>query len=176
MKRPWQMIPVLLLLSACGGSSVADIDSWMREEAGKLTPSVEPFPPATHSVIAAYESSSQLDPFDNNKLEPVGRRPGSGSGGPNFEEREKRNFILERYPLESMRFIGVMHIGKRLAVISVDNIVKQVTVGDYLGLDFGRITAIDDSELKLQEWIEEVDGSWMERTNTLLLQVQEESK
>jgi type IV pilus assembly protein PilP len=174
------MVPAVLL-SACGGSSMDDIQEWMREEGGKISPSIAPLPNAVSYRPVAFDMKDRLDPFDTNRLDPGTRREGRRSAGgwtPDFEAREMRNFILEKYPLESMSLIGILHIkGQKLAAIKVDDRIQQVKVGDYIGLDFGLITDIGEGEISLKESVEDsTDGVWTERMKTLYLQTKEEGR
>ena len=96
---------------------------------------------------------------------------------PDFDAREMRNSVLEKYPLESLKMIGYLNVNKRpLAVIQVDDKVKQIKVGEYIGLDFGMVTQISDSEVKLRELIQDSAGDWSERESSLFLQGKEGSK
>ncbi len=88
-----------------------------------------------------------------------------------------RNSVMEKYPLESMHMIGFMNINKNpMAAVQVDQLVKQVKVGDYIGLDFGVITKITEQEIEIREVVEDSSGDWSERMNTLQLQAKEGSK
>lgn len=60
-----------------------------------------------------------------------------------------------------------------MAVIKFDDKVQQVKVGDYMGLDFGLVTQIQDNELKLRELIQNSDGEWEQRDSSLMLQTTE---
>ncbi len=121
-----------------------------------------------------------LDPFKASKLEPESKnRQGSGKGGafqPDFEARDLRNSLLEKYPVESLKMIGYLNINRRpIAVIQVENKVKQVKVGDYVGLDFGLVTQVTEKEVLLRELIQDSAGDWSERTSSLYLQGKEGS-
>ena len=73
--------------------------------------------------------------------------------------------------------IGYLNVNKKtMAVVQVDNKVKQISVGDYVGLDFGMVTKITESEVLLRELIQDSAGDWSERDSTLLLQGKERSK
>ena len=73
--------------------------------------------------------------------------------------------------------IGYLNVNKRqLAVIQVDDKVKQVKIGEYIGLDFGMVTQISDREVKLRELIQDAAGDWSERESSLFLQSKEGSK
>ena len=62
------------------------------------------------------------------------------------------------------------------AVVQVEDKVKQVKMGDYLGLDFGMVTKITDKEIELRELIQDSAGDWSERKSSLFLQSKEGSK
>jgi type IV pilus assembly protein PilP len=106
--------------------------------------------------------------------------PLQGKGGglqPDFDAREIRNNVLERYPLDSMRMVGYLVLNKQpIAVIQADQLVKQVKIGDYMGLDFGVVTKISERELTLKEMIQDSTGEWTERVNTLPLLMKDGAK
>ena len=64
--------------------------------------------------------------------------------------------------------------GRPLAIISADRTLYQVGVGNYMGQNFGVVTQVSESEVTLKELIEDANGDWVERVNTL--QLQEASK
>ena len=47
-------------------------------------------------------------------------------------------------------------------------------MGNHLGLNYGRVTRISETELALREIVQDAAGEWIERTATL--QLQERSK
>lgn len=55
----------------------------------------------------------------------------------------------------------------------MDNVIHQVRVGNYMGQDFGVVTAISETEVTLRELVEDVNGDWTERSSSLLLQEQQ---
>ena len=119
-----------------------------------------------------YDPQSLLDPFKSSKIEPESKYKQAGKGSmfqPDFDAREMRNSVLEKYPLESLKMIGYLNVNKRqLAVIQVDDKVKQVKIGEYIGLDFGMVTQISDREVKLRELIQDAAGDWSEARNEFL--------
>ena len=77
----------------------------------------------------------------------------------------------------NLKMIGYMNVNKRpMAVLQVEDKVKQVKVGDYIGLDFGMVTQISDTEVQLRELIQDSAGDWTERKSSLYLQSKEGSK
>jgi type IV pilus assembly protein PilP len=84
---------------------------------------------------------------------------------------------LEAYPLESLKYVGVMTKKKvSYAIIQVDGSLYQVRVGNYMGQNFGVITKVSESEVTLKELTQDSAGDWVERASALLLQGQEGKK
>jgi type IV pilus assembly protein PilP len=160
----------LSLLTACSGES-DDLRSWMDSVANEQRGKIPPLPKIKVYVPLAYTAASQMDPFDIAKLEPDVKGYAQGKGAPDFEAREARNNIMERYPLESMRMIGYLDINNQpMAAVSFDGMTKQVKVNDWIGMDFGRVVKVTDQEVELEETIQDAGGDWVVRSNSLQLQ------
>ena len=63
-----------------------------------------------------------------------------------------------------------------LAIVKVEDKIKQIKLGEYIGLDFGMVTKITDQEIVLKELIQDSSGDWSERQTSLQLQGKEETK
>ena len=168
-------------LGACSGGDHEDLKQWMAENTKDLRGSIPKLPEVKPYEPVPYDVEAMLDPFKANKIEPESKyKQGAGKGSafqPDFEARELRNSLLERYPVESLKMIGYLNVNKQpIAVIQVDDKVKQVKVGEYVGLDFGMVTQISDSEIVLRELIQDSAGDWSERKSSLYLQGKEGSK
>lgn len=168
-------------LAACSGEGHDDLKQWMAENTKDLRGSVPKLPEVLPYEPVPYEVEGMLDPFNAAKIDPESKnRQGTGKGGalqPDFDAREMRNSLLEKYPIESLKMIGSLNINRQpMAVIQVEDKVKQVKVGDYIGLDFGMVTQISDNEVELRELIQDSAGDWSERKSTLYLQSKEGSK
>ncbi|KAB2922482.1 MAG: pilus assembly protein PilP [Dechloromonas sp.] len=153
----------------------------MADNSANLRGNVPPLPRVQPYEPVPYDVEGTLDPFKAAKIEPESKyKQAAGKGGafqPDFEARELRNNVLEKYPIESLKMIGYLNVNNRpLAVVQVDDKVKQIKVGDYIGLDFGMVTKISDKEVELRELIQDSAGDWSERTSSLYLQSKEGSK
>ncbi|GHT92200.1 hypothetical protein AGMMS49545_09390 [Betaproteobacteria bacterium] len=174
------IVLVALLVAAC--SNQGNIQNWMDEETSKMRPSVPPLPQVKPYEAVPYEVASALDPFNSSKIVPEGKGRHIGKGGdlePDFEARNDRNNILEKVPLESVQLIGVMNLNNTImAAVQVESLqlIKQVKVGDWIGVDFGVITQIKEQEIVIKEVIEDPSGEWVERVNALQLLVKEDGK
>ena len=84
---------------------------------------------------------------------------------------------LESYPLESLKYVGVMtRRGASYAIVQVDASLYQVRAGNYMGQNFGVITRINEDQVVLKELVQDAAGDWVERESTLQLQAQEVKK
>ncbi len=169
------------VLVGCSGGDHQDLREWMVESTKDLRGNVPKLPEVQPYEPVPYTVEGMLDPFKASKIEPESKyKQGGGKGGPfqpDFEAREMRNSILEKYPLESLKLIGYMNINKQpIAVIQAEDKVKQVKLGDYIGLDFGMVTKISDTEIELRELVQDSAGDWSERKSSLYLQSKEGSK
>lgn len=178
MKGGGLLIALAGVLAACSsGGDHEDLRQWMRESTRDLRGHIPGLPQVKPYEPVAYDAENFLDPFRPAKIEPeLKNRLAGGKGGlqPDFEARELRNSLLEKYPLESLRMIGYLHINNRpVAVIQAEQHVKQVKVGEYLGLDFGLATQITGREVTVRELVQDPAGAWSERSNSLYLQGKE---
>ena len=168
-------------LGACSGGEHEDLKQWMAESTKDMRGNIPKLPEVLPYQPVPYDVEALLDPFKASKIEPESKsRQGAGKSGafqPDFEARELRNSLLEKYPIESLKMIGYMNVNKQpMAVIQVEDKVKQVKMGDYIGLDFGMVTKITDKDVELRELIQDSAGDWSERKSSLYLQSKEGSK
>jgi len=124
-------------------------------------PDVKPYEPFT------YDAYNLVDPFKPRKIEP----PKSAAGGGIQPDLTRRKEPLEAYPLENLRMVGTLQQNKQTYALvkSPDNNLFRVKSGNYLGQNFGLITDISESTIKLKEIVQDSGGDWTERVSTLTL-------
>ncbi|MEE9332169.1 MAG: pilus assembly protein PilP [Methylophilaceae bacterium] len=154
------------LLMACGGEDGDDLDQFMANAADNMAKTVEPLPEVLAYIPLQYNVDGVLtDPFMARKAS-----AGSGSLQPNTNRPRE---ALESFPLESLFYVGSLS-KKRLkyALIKTpEETLQQVRVGNYLGPNFGLITAINDNAIAIKEVIQDdVTGDWVEREASINLQ------
>lgn len=178
MKR-LMLVAMCVALAGCAGDENEDLRQWMDDNSRGLAAKIPPLPEVKAYEPVPYEAEGQVDPFRNSRIEPDSQAGRGGKGGqyqPDFEAREVRNSELEKYPLESLMMIGRVNINNTpMALIKYQGNVKQVKVGDYIGMDFGMVTEIGETEVKLRELIQDSAGDWSERQSSLQLQTAEGS-
>ncbi len=169
---------LMVLLAGCGNSAEDELRQWMAEQRSQARPRVTPLVAPKKFTPQAYTQESAVDPFSLIKLTQAMRRD-STQGVANttrqnaiFEgQMARRKEALEAFPLDSMTMVGSLQKGgKPVALIRIDNLLYQVRVGNYLGLNFGRVMKIDETEVSLREIVQDATGDWIERTASLALQ------
>ncbi|MEZ5658508.1 MAG: pilus assembly protein PilP [Burkholderiaceae bacterium] len=160
----------LSMLAACS-PELHEIESWMtsvREntepEAGKIA---EPksFQPYRYDLIEA------TGPFSPEKLavmqDPMQVRARGGIA----PDVSRRRELLEGFPLEQIQMVGSLRNNKvSAALLKVDETVYTARDGTFAGQNYGRITSVDETEIRLRELVQDAAGEWVEREATLRLQ------
>jgi len=167
-----------LLLSGCGASKEDDIRQWMVEERNQTRPKVSPLPAPKQFIPESYTNASAIEPFSNLKLTQALKRDSAqvaSNGALVAPELARRKEPLEAYPLDAMALVGsIVKAGQPVALLKVDNLLYQVKPGNYLGLNYGKVTKISETEVTIREIVQDAVGEWIERAANL--QLQEKSK
>ena len=172
------LISLSMLLLGCGASREDDIRAWMVQERNQTKPHVAPISAPKQFIPEVYGNATAIEPFSNQKLTQALKRDASqaaSNGALVAPELARRKEPLEAFPLDSMVLVGsIFKANQPVALVKVDNLLYQVKLGNYLGLNFGRVTKINETELTLREIVQDAVGEWIERIATL--QLQERSK
>ena len=172
--RIFTILIISFFLAACVGKEHDELRQWMNDSTKDIKGSILPLPQVKPYEPVAYDVGNLLDPFKPAKLG-AERKKGSGSGIQPDLNRAREP--LESYPLESLKYVGVLTKKKdSYAIIQVDNSLYQVRVGNYMGQNFGVITKITEPEVVLKELAQDPAGDWVERESILMLQGQEGKK
>lgn len=173
MKRVAVVLASVVLV-ACSGGDHEDLRQWMNNAAKDVKGNIPPLPEVKPYEPVPYDTGNLMDPFKSAKLGGE-QRKSSGSGLQPDMDRVREP--LEAYPLESLKYVGVMTKKKvSYAIIQVDSSLYQVRAGNYMGQNFGVITKVSESEATVKELVQDSAGDWVERESALLLQGQEGKK
>jgi type IV pilus assembly protein PilP len=156
----------VFVLAACGGESHQDLRVWMSEQGKGARGKLDPLPQIKPYDPFAYNAFDLPDPFKPRKIEPT---KGASKLAPDLTRRKEP---LEAYPLESLAMVGTLERNKTTYALvrTPDRDIYQIRAGNYLGQNFGVVTGIGESEIKLKELIQDGAGDWTERSSTLQLQ------
>ncbi len=160
-------------LVACSSGDNGDLRQWMKDSTKDIKGRIPPLPQVKPYEPVPYDVGNLIDPFKPSKIGSEQKKNGSGAQPDMDRPREP----LEAYPLESLKYVGVMTKKKvSYAIVQADVSLYQVRIGNYMGQNFGVITKVSESEVVLKELIQDSAGDWVERESTLLLQGQEGKK
>jgi type IV pilus assembly protein PilP len=158
------LVAAALLVGACSDQE-DDLRKWMAEASADLKPTLKPLPQIRPAAVVSYQGEGLIDPFRPAKLEP------DKKSGLFMPDANRRREPLENYGLDTLKMVGVMiKRGEANAIISADKTLHQVHVGNYMGQNYGKVSAISETEVTLKELVEDSNGEWVERTSTLQLQ------
>lgn len=94
----------------------------------------------------------------------------AGHVGENQPSLDRPKEELEEFPLENLKMVGYLQRGAGYAIVrSPKGSLHRVKIGNYMGLNFGQITSISDSEIKIKEMVQDGAGDWSERESILQL-------
>lgn len=156
------LIVVGASLAACSSGDddlQAFINSTNQEAGGR----VEPLPEVKPYQTYTYADMNMRSPF----------MPTSpNSGNPNLRPDAHRNReFLEQYSLDTMKMVGTIQQGGQMygLVQTKDGLVHRVIVGNYVGQNDGKITAISTSKIDVREIVPDGLGGYIERPAALSL-------
>ena len=168
------VVAACMTLAACSGGENEDLRQWMDETSKGLKGGIPPLPEVKSYEPVPYDVGNLLDPFKPAKIGPEQKKSGGGGLQPDLNRSREP---LESYPLESLKYVGVItKVKVSYAIVLADGSLYQVRVGNYMGQNFGVITKVSEEEVALKELVQDSAGDWVERESTLLLQGQEASK
>jgi len=173
MKRNIFILLLGFMLAACS-EEFQDIKDFIKESDKGLRGRVEPLPEVKPYEPFLYNAFDLPDPFKPRKTE-VAKGAGDSKLQPDLNRRKE---ALEAYPLENLRMVGTLEQRKVIYALikSPDNNLYRVKTGNYMGQNFGLITDVTESALKLKELVQDGVGDWAERESNLQLLDEQERK
>ncbi|MCV2368522.1 pilus assembly protein PilP [Roseateles oligotrophus] len=160
------------LLVACS-ADMGELNQWMEQQKREAKPTIKPLVPPKKFLPQPYEASAGVDPYSPQKLSVAIKQEAAQPNSLLSAEMNRRREPLESYPLDSMAMVGsMMRQGQRYALLRADNLLYRVKDGEHLGLNFGRVMKISETDITLREVVQDAAGEWVERTSTLQLQEQ----
>lgn len=155
------------LLSACDSTQGDDLDKFIRDAGKDMIVKVPSIPEVKAYFPVDYNPDGTLiDPFKP-------RKATSKGGGAAEPDMNRPRDPLEAFPLQSLQYVGLLSNTKQKygLVKTPENITQQVKVGSYIGQNFGRVTEITESEIKLKETVQDdATGDWVEHATSINLQ------
>lgn len=161
-------IVLSLLLVGCAEQSMSDLRSFVKNATKGKSPKVEPLPKIKPHKTFTYTSSSLTNPFGRDNL--VRKKPPANTGA--APDLQRRKEPLEQYPLDSLRMVGTLDRNEQFWAVlrAPDGTVHRAQKGNYIGQNFGLITTISESEVRVKEKIQGPSNGWIERDASIAIQ------
>lgn len=155
---------ISLLLAGCG-EGYSDLRQFVKDSDKSVVRKIDPLPQVKPFAPFAYDGFDLPDPFKPRKL--AIRQNDGGGLAPDLNRRKEP---LEAFPLEQLKMVGTLsQAGVMYALVRAEKTLYRVKKGNYLGQNFGLITEITDTEVKLKEIVQDTAGDWTERQSVLPL-------
>jgi len=164
------MLTGMALLAACAGEEQGELKQELAAMTKDLRGKVDPLPQVRSYEPVPYKGESMLDPFVPGRIV-VTQAAGAGGGGGVQPDLNRPKEPLEAFPLEQLQMVGTLAQNKDMyALVRAGSNLFRVKKGNYMGPNFGVITAIDEGQINLKEVVQDSGGDWVERSTTVQMQ------
>jgi len=154
------LLTSVALLAACSSGQDDDLMAYIDSVKARPGGRIEPLPQIKPYETFRYQSMDKRSPFER----PRAANAAKNSSGPRPEQNRPKEY-LEQFPLDTLDMVGALdRDGISYALLqTADGLVHRVKAGDYLGQNNGRVTAINDSEIELEEIVTNGVGGFYKR-------------
>jgi type IV pilus assembly protein PilP len=162
------LLTSVALLAACGGEEQGELRQELAAMTKDLRGKVDPLPQVRSYEPVPYKGDSMLDPFVPTRIVVSQAATAGGGGGGVQPDLNRPKEPLEAFPLEAIQMVGTLAQNKDMyALVRAGANLFRVKKGNYMGLNFGVITVIDEGQISLKEVVQDSGGDWVERSTTV---------
>lgn len=162
---------VLFALVATGAlagctKGMAELEAKVSEIKDRKGAPLEPLPVMKTFETFEYTAQQMRDPFSPGEDEDASDQP----TGPSPDTNRVKD-PLESFPLDALDMVGTLGVGSDITALikDPDGVVHQIRPDQYMGQNFGRVTAVLEDHIELVELIPNGVGGWIERQASILL-------
>jgi type IV pilus assembly protein PilP len=167
MLRALVVIGMLSSLAGCT-RGMSDLRDWVSQEKARKGAPIPPLPVIRTFETFQYDDQGQRDPFSPSSAE---LQPSNNdTSGPRPDENRPKQ-PLEMFALDSLKLVGTLGAGSTMEVLVKDpqGVVHRVHKNEYMGQNYGHVTAISEDHIDLVELVSNGNGGWMERSASISL-------
>lgn len=160
------MLGMALIVSGCT-RGMSDLRSWVAQEKAKKGAPIQPLPVIKTFETFKYDDQDRRDPFSPS---PAELQNANANNGPRPDANRAKE-PLEMFALDSLKMVGTVGTGAATVVLikDPDGVIHRVQRGEYLGQNYGHVTAVSDDHIDLVELVSNGNGGWMERPASIAL-------
>ncbi len=162
----------VLGLVGCGQSQQQDLIDFMEETKRRPKGQIEPLPTFSPYQPFAYSAMTLRSPFE--KPIPVDESAAKGGRAVAPDLTREKEF-LEGFNITSLKMVGtITKSGQLWALIdNGENSVVPATIGNYLGMNHGKIISTAPSQIEVMEIVADGSNGWVERPRIIKLEEKE---
>jgi type IV pilus assembly protein PilP len=166
LARSAVILATVLMLAGCT-KGMSDLRSWVAQEKAKKGAPIEPLPVIKTFETFKYEDQDRRDPFSPSVVELENNATTSGPR----PDADRAKEPLEMFALDSLKMVGTVGTGANMEVLIKDpgGVIHRVHTNEYMGQNYGHITAISEDHIDLVELVSNGNGGWMERPASIAL-------
>jgi type IV pilus assembly protein PilP len=160
------ILAVAFVLVGCT-KGMSDLRSWVAQEKAKKGAPIEPLPVIKTFETFKYDDQNLRDPFSPSTVELDNNHSTSGPR----PDADRAKEPLELFALDSLKMVGTVGVGANMEVLIKDpgGVIHRVHTNEYMGQNYGHITAISEDHIDLVELVSNGNGGWMERPASIAL-------
>ena len=167
---PLLLTGAVLTLAGCARDQ-DDLNRYIADVKARPPTPIDPIPPVRTYTPYEYQGLLGRDPFRQSTSEGSDEVANDTAGtGPRPDLQRPKEY-LERFELDTLDMVGTFEKGSNdwALVRDPDGVVHRVSVGNYLGKNYGRVLAVNSNEVELSEFIANGAGGWMVREAEIAL-------
>lgn len=167
-----EMMALGLVLTACSSDSdQKDLRDFMAETKRRPQGQIDPLPAFKPYQPFTYSAMTLRSPFD--RPAPIEKETKGGKTVEPDLTREKE--YLEGFNIASLKMVGtITKVGRLYALIDDgQGKVTQVTLGNYMGKNFGKIITTEKNQIEIMEIVADGSNGWVERPRIIKLEAKE---
>lgn len=157
------------LLVGCGNSGISDLEEYVETIKAKPARPIEPLPEPKPYLPFSYTATFMRDPFQSQDAviikeeDPEDKRC-------TLPDLTRPKQYLEGFDVGSFTMVGSIENDKEhYALLRGAGGIHRVKVGDYIGVNHGQVTSINDFGLEVLEKVPDGNDGCRERPYTLEL-------
>ena len=173
------LIGFFFWLAGCSDESFSDLEQYIKKIKTRQKGTIEPLP--ENKTIEPFlfnldESRNPFKPVDKPAEEEDDETDDVSKKGirPDFTRRKED---LEDYPLDTLEMVGTIKKDILWGLIRSKEGVQRVKVGNYMGLNHGKIIQITDNQIDLVEIIKDKKPKvWFKQSAKIRLKTVEDAE
>ena len=157
------LMPITLALGGCA-NHMGDLTTKVDQILARPGSKIEPIPEMKPLPKYSYTETDARTPF-----QPVVTQTTTKSNGITPDMNRPKE-PLEMYPLDALSMKGIIERkGTTFALVrDGDGVIHEIQVGNYMGLNYGKVVKITTDKITLDEIVPDGQGGW--RTQTAIVQ------